>query len=333
MRAGSRPTVLFVGLGSIGQRHLRNFKQLCPLGDATVLRHRKSHYIDAEALADQVVYSLDEAIGIKPDIAFITSPAPFHIPVAIALAQHNVHLFIEKPISNELVGVNELIDICKRQSLTLMVGYNLRFNSTLQALKQALIDGRIGRPLSLRSEVGQYLPDWRPECDYRQSVSARSDLGGGVVLELSHEIDYARWLMGEVEAVYGSLVRISELEIDVEDTAEIILHFQSGAIGNVHLDMIQRQPVRNCRISGTEGTLYWDGIANRAWMYSVKQGEQTLAFTTTNRNEMYLAEMSYFLDCVAGRTGPAVTGEEGRRVLEIALAIKQSTQERRVIFI
>jgi predicted dehydrogenase len=200
-------------------------------------------------------------------------------------------------------------------------------------MREALAEGRIGRPLVLRAEAGQYLPDWRPGRDYRQTVSAKSVLGGGAVLELSHELDYARWLVGDVEAVAAQVAKVSDLEIDVEDVAQIILKFKSGAIGCIHLDMIQRPPTRACRVTGTEGTLAWDWADRRVRHFSAKRGEwaDLLVEEEPDRNTMYLEELRHFFACVKNRQSPAVTGEDGRRTLEIALAVKESSRTGQVV--
>jgi predicted dehydrogenase len=214
-----------------------------------------------------------------------------------------------------------------------MVGYNLRFSEPLRIMQQAASAGRIGRIVGLRAEVGQYLPDWRTGTDYRQGVSARRDLGGGAILELSHELDYALWLMGEIKAVSAQADRVGDLEVDVEDLAEITLRFQSGAIGNVHVDMLQRSVTRTCRLIGIDGTLIWDAISNQVRLYEA----QTKAWIdlhpamTIDRNAMYVAELKHFFECVADQTRPLISGEDGLRVLQIALAAKQSASEQRVI--
>ena len=326
---------LIVGLGSIGRRHLANLGLIEPTAHVTIYhQHLKSQdATEAQPLADRVVYQLEDALDTKPEVALITNPASRHIETGLALAQQGIHLFIEKPLSNIMNGVDELIDLCHKRSLVLMVGYNFRFYRPLQVMRQAIVEGRIGRPIALRAEAGQYLPEWRPGSDYQQSVSARRDLGGGAVLELSHELDYVRWLVGEVKTVSAQVGHLSNLEIDVEDTAEIIMQFRSGVIGSVHLDMLQRPATRTCRIIGTEGTLTWDGMSHRARLFSaVRNAWSDLhPAKTVDRNEMYIAELRHFLDCVRGNDVPIVSGDDGRRVLEIALAAKQSSREQRVV--
>lgn len=323
--------VLIVGLGSIGRRHLANLRRIEPAADITVWHphSRPGQSEEGTIEADRVVYRLDDALDAKVDMALVTCPASLHVEVGLALADRGIHLFVEKPLSDSLDRVHELLDLCRRRGLVLMVGYVLRFYRPLQVMRAALVGGRIGRPTTIVAEAGRYLPDWRPGRDYRTSVSAKRDLGGGVVLELSHELDYVRWLLGEVRAVSARVAHLSELDIDVEDTAEITLQFESGAIGGVHLDMVRRPATRGCRVVGTEGTLTWDGMSHAVRWFSVATDSWSELHPAqdVDRNEMYVMELRNFLDCVVGNHPPGVSGEDARRVLEIAVAAKQSSQK------
>ena len=326
---------LVAGLGSIGRRHLKNIKALDPDASVTIwhTHSKRDRYDPLNENGDNVVYSDDDALQSRPDVAFITNPAPFHIPVAKKLAGGGIDLFIEKPLSTNLSDIDQLQRICHERKNIIMVGYNLRFHRPFQIIKQSLESGSIGTILSIRAEVGQYLPDWRPDSDYRSSVSARKDLGGGAVLELSHELDYVRWLVGEVASVFAHVGRLSDLEMDCEDTAEIILKFKNGVIGSVHLDMVQRVPTRYCRIIGTEGTILWDGTTDSVSYFAIKKPGWTLLHppNNTDRNEMYLSELRHFLDCVKTRKEPAIGIEDGRRALAIAIAVLQSSEENRSV--
>jgi predicted dehydrogenase len=327
--------VLIFGLGSIGHRHLANLRLIDPSANITVWDQESrlpecKEFLSSE---DHFVSRLEDALAAKPEAALITSPSTLHVDAGLELAKQGVHLFIEKPLSNNLDRIDELLDRCRHHRLVLFVGYNFRFYQPLQVARRALQDGQIGRVLSTRAEVGQYLPDWRPASDYRQSVSAKSELGGGALLELSHELDYVRWLIGEVQTVSSQIGRLSDLDIDVEDTAEIILHFCNGAIGSVHLDMIQRAATRYCRIIGTQGTITWDGGSHQVRLFSsiTKTWTDLHPAQSIDRNDMYLRELRHFLDCVKGVSEPIISGEEGRRVLQIALAARQSSIEQRVV--
>jgi predicted dehydrogenase len=158
-------------------------------------------------------------------------------------------------------------------------------------------------------------------------------LGGGAVLELSHELDYARWLMGEVSGVTARVAHLSDLDISVEDLAEIVLRFENGALGSVHLDMLQRSPTRSCRIIGTEGTLTWDWSTHgvRCFSAAANEWEDLVPAQNLDRNDMYVAELKHFVDCIKGESVSLCTGEDGRRDLEIAAAVKESSATERFI--
>ena len=183
-------TVLIVGLGSIGQRHVKVIHFLFPNIKIIILRH-KSCKDDTKHLGFyKCVTSFNDAVKLNPQAAIISNPASMHIDIAKKLASTGISLLIEKPISDSIEGVKELIDICYQNNVILMTGYNLRFLPSLVEFRKQIHSRKIGKIYSIRSEVGQYLPSWRPEIDYRASVSAQKSLGGGALLELSHEIDY-----------------------------------------------------------------------------------------------------------------------------------------------
>lgn len=327
--------ILVVGLGSIAQRHIRNIKSLSPKAKIAVFRQKtKKVDKDCSKVVDQFFFNWDEAFGWDPHLVLITNPASFHIKTALRWAQKGCHLFIEKPLSHNLVGVDQLLKICKKKQLVLMVGYNMRFLEPLVIIKQALEEGKIGRILYVRASVGQYLPDWRPKSDYRQGVSARKSLGGGAVLELSHELDYIRWFIGEFKSVLALTKKLSDLKIDVEDTAEIILESQQGMLVSIHLDMIDRLGNRCCQIVGTQGSLLWESQRNnRVRLFSAQEHKwkELRPAKALDINKMYLEELSHFFECVDSNTTPCVSGEDGRRIVEVILAIQRSSQKQKRI--
>jgi len=323
--------ILIAGLGSIGRRHLAAVREILPESRLMVLRHQKT---DAEEETGvTVIHDMKDALSEGVDLAIVSNPATSHIETAMALAEHGAHLLIEKPLSLDMTGVDILIQTCQRKGVVLQVGYCLRYNPSFKALRIALKEGLIGKPLSLQFVVGQYLPDWRPGVDYRDTVSAREDLGGGVLLELSHEIDLARWLMGEVVSVSAITGRQSSLHIDVEDTADILLEFDNGIIGNLHLDMVQRKPVRTCKVVGSRGSLEWDGIRHRTIMYDEDNVQQKVFNKDggLDRDILMQEQLVDFLECIETKGKPLVSGEDGKRAVEIVLAAKLSSEEGRTI--
>ena len=323
--------ILIVGLGSIGQRHLQNLKRL-GVSDFLAWRVRNLPLPERLSLQELEVHSnLDQALARKPDAVLICNPTSLHLPVAIQAAHAGCHLFIEKPLSHSLDGIDELLSLARGKRLVTLVGFNLRFHPGLQLIRSLVEEGQIGRVINVRAQVGQYLPDWHPWEDYRQGYSARRDLGGGVILDLVHELDYVRWLVGEVCQIACFAGHVSGLEIETEDVAEILLRFESGAIGNVHTDYVQRSPSRTCRIIGEQGTIFWDYYANEVRLFEARRsGWQVFRQEGVERNDMFVAEMQHFLACLEGQETPVVDVEEGAKVLQLALAARESAETGKV---
>lgn len=281
--------------------------------------------------ADGYFSNLEQAINFSPQIAVIASPSTFHMSVAHPLAQAGTHLLIEKPLSASLEGIPQLLEICRKQGTTLLIGYNLRFLPSLQMFRDLLREHVIGRVLSVRCEVGQYLPSWRPDGDYRNSVSARRKLGGGALLELSHELDYLRWIFGEVGWVKATLNRQSALEIDVEDTAHLILGFMPAddgrqLVGSVNLDFIRHDTTRLCTAIGENGSLRWNGLTGSVEQFGAGAKEWREIFRHQHqRDDSYLAEWQHLIACVSEGNTPLITGQDGFKVLQIISAARQAS--------
>lgn len=321
--------VLVVGLGSIGQRHLRLARELLPDADIRVLRHQECD--STPEYADGCFSRLEQALDFAPQIAVIASPATFHLDMARSLAQAGVHLLVEKPLAASPAGIPFLLESCRAQGLVLLTGYNLRFLPSLQRFRSQLKEDRIGRVLSVRCEIGQYLPSWRPDADYRLGVSARRELGGGALLELSHELDYLRWIFGEVDWVKATLSRQSSLEIDVEDTAHLILGFVPDdgrrLIGTLNMDFIRHDAVRLCVAIGEGGSLRWNGLTGAVEHLEAGSKEWREIYRHQHqRDESYRAEWQHFLACVREQSAPLVTGEDGLRVMQIIEAARQASE-------
>jgi predicted dehydrogenase len=320
--------VLIIGLGSIGKRHLRLARELLPAADIRVLRHQFTN--DIPEHANGCFFNLEDALAFRPRIAVIASPAPFHLITAQALAAEGVHLLIEKPLADSLAGVLQLLEVRQKKGIVLVTGYNLRFLPSLQRFRELIVDGNVGKVLSVRCEAGQYLPSWRPESDYRRSVTANKELGGGALLELSHEIDYLRWIFGEVAWVTSSLSRQSGLDIDVEDSAHLTLGFVPQTdgrqlIGGLNLDLIRHDTTRACTAIGENGSLRWDGVKGQVTIYRAGEFAWREVFRYQHqRDDSYQAEWKHFLACVSGSSPPLINGEDGLRVIEIIDAARRS---------
>ena len=322
--------ILIVGYGSIGKRHLRVARKIMPLADIRILRHQAKNEIPE--YANGCFSTIEEAILFAPQVAVIANPSPFHITTALALAEAGIHLLIEKPLSASLSGVERLIKICQKQHLVLLTGYNLRFLQSLQHFRGLLCGGVVGKVLSVRCEIGQYLPSWRPDGDYRQGVSARCELGGGALLELSHELDYLRWIFGEISWIRATLSRQSSLEINVEDTAHLTLGFAPTLdgrqlIGTVNLDFIRHDTTRLCTAIGEKGSLRWNGLTEEVLLYEAGASEwQELFRHPSQRDDSYIAEWRNFIDCVSNDKLPFITGNDGLEALKIIEGARRSAE-------
>lgn len=317
---------LIAGFGSIGRRHFRNLKSLGER-DIVLYRSGKSQLPTDELQGYIVETSIEAALAHKPDAVIVANPTAMHLDVAIPAARAGCHLLLEKPISHSLDRVSELEAAAKDSGSRILVGFQMRFHPGLLKAAEIIASAELGVPLSAHAHWGEYLPAWHPWEDYRKSYSARGDLGGGVVLTLCHPFDYLRWLLGEVADIQGKTTRSGQLEIEVEDQAEVILGFTSGAIASVHLDYLQKPGAHWLQIICSEGHMRWDAATSALTVTHADGSQQEfLPATDFDRNDLFVAQTRHFIEVAAGRVEPACTLADGRRALEIALAVHRSSQ-------
>jgi predicted dehydrogenase len=311
--------VLIAGLGAIGQRHARNLRAIDPGIELLAYRRRRLPHVVTETLQrddsrdveedfDGIFADLGEALAARPDAVFVCTPSSRHLEVAQPAAEAGCHLFIEKPVSDTLEGMERLAATVAARNLVALVGCQWRFHPALRALHDRLGEGALGAPLRAAIEYREYLPDWHPYEDYRTSYAARADLGGGVVLTQIHDYDLAWWLLGPPRRVTASGGHVSDLDVDVEDTADAWLE---GAACPVHVTQTfaARPPRRVVSLVFESTTIEVDLL------------RPIEGFT---RNDMFVAEVRHFLDCVERGAAPAIPLADGIGVLEVALAVKQS---------
>lgn len=320
--------IVIIGLGSIGKRHLALARFFFPKSSIKVLtRHPEN---DVDGLADDYLTSLEDTKNFNPQLAVIANPAPFHIEAGIVMASVGAHTLIEKPLSNDISGIGELISVYQNSRAQVLIGYNIRFNESFRRFRDLYQSGVIGRLFSIRAEVGQYLPNWRKDTDYKQTVSAQKSFGGGVLLELSHEIDYLSWLFGLPLWVNADVRTVSNLEIDVEDQVMMILGFKPSPEGgeisaSVNLDFIRQDTTRTCTLIGDQGSIKWDGVAGIVYIYGAEQQQWIEHFSDENSGtNSYQNEWEHFTDCVKGIAHPLISGQDGQNVLSVIAAAKKS---------
>ncbi len=321
---------LIAGFGSIGRRHLRNLRTLGE-EDILLLRSHHSTLPDDEIAGLPVETDIQAALAHRPDAVIISNPTALHLEVAIPAAEAGCAILLEKPVSHALGQVETLKAAAAWGGARILVGFQFRFHPTLRRAAELLQDGAIGQPAAVRAHWGEYLPNWHPWEDYRQGYAARADLGGGVILTLSHPFDYLRMLLGNVAALWAFTSEHSALGLPVEDNAEIGLRFASGAVGSLHLDYLQQPPAHTLEIAGTAGTLRWNNADGSLAVFRAG-GQDWLVETPPEgfeRNWLFLDEMRNFLAVARCEAQPACTLEDGIRALEMALLARESAADGR----
>ena len=313
--------ILICGVGSIGERHLNN---LLKLGyDDIILYRKRDMQLRTIENSFQVFKTLESALREKPDICFICNPTHLHIPTALKCADAGCHLFIEKPLGNSLKDINQLNRILKKKNKKAMVGYMSRFHPCLIKGKEWIEDGRIGKVVFARTQWGEYLPDWHPWEDYRESYAAKKSMGGGPALTLSHEIDTMLWYFGKVKSVIKNSNYNSDLEISCEHSCDIIANFNNGVTANIHLDYIQKPPVRNMEIVGTKGRIYFDYYKNEISIIpslNKKLSTNKKLNYRFERNSLFIDELKHFFHCVKNGNDPQSDISSAMEVVKIALS-------------
>jgi len=324
----------FLGLGSIGARHVRN---LYSLGERDFFAYRTGRAIAPVETECGVkrVKNYEEGLALRPDAVFITNPTSLHLPYAKKAVGAGCHVFVEKPLSNSLTGVKELEDLAGEKRCTVFVGYQMRFHPVLRAIREIIASGQIGQLAHAHIETGQYLPDWHPGEDHTKSYASRRDLGGGAILTLSHELDYAHWLLGPVRSVLCRGGTKTSLVRDVEDVAALLLEFTSGLASSLHIDYLQRPPSRGLKVVGTKGKIEWDYFADSARVYSyAPQAMREISLPPGfERNSMYLDEVKHFIRVIAGKEKNVIPLQEAIYTLKLSLASLESLEKGRIVSI
>jgi predicted dehydrogenase len=319
---------LIIGCGSIGQRHIQNLNKL---------GYKKLSVFDTnKELLKKVKrkFSVDIITSLKwekVDCTLICTPPNSHIKLAKLALENKSHVFIEKPLSNSQKGVSELKKIAKSNKLLVFVGYTFRFDSGLQLIKKILEQKKIGKIISFDAYEGWYLPNWRPWQDYRKSYTSSEKLGGGIILDGSHELNYLLWLGGNVKEVFSYYSAIPSLKVKTEGIAEILLKFKSCSIGRIHLDFINPKYNRHCEILGEKGSIRWNFELKKIEIQKIGSKKYRTIKYGKNNNEMYMSEIKHIISCISGKKNTIIGLNEAEKTLNISNAIKKSGRTRRVV--
>ncbi len=338
--------VLFTGLGSIGQRHLRNSKSV--LGDTAefmAFRTSKSQSIiedgEMRCCEDVAGYygftefrNFEKALEQQPDVGFVCNPSKYHVETAIAFARAGICIFIEKPLATDIARLDELEKLVSEKQLVAMVGFQSRFHPCVRKIQQILTEGFLGEVVSAQFNWSTFLPGHHKYEDYRKGYAARNDLGGGVTNCLSHELDIIQHFFGKPISVYAVEGGCSDLQMDAEDTVVSIFRCDDGEKNfpvSLHVSFAQKLEERAFTILMQKGCVKCDLHNNKIKVLD-QQGQ--IVFQKTlgllHRNELFLQEVQHFFDCVSKGCETDIGLSEGRKSVLMALAIHESIQSGKV---
>jgi predicted dehydrogenase len=314
--------ILIAGAGSIGKRHAAN---------AAAMGH------------DVIICDTDPAKGIsfdaglaqKPGAVIIATPHVTHIELARKAIDSGAHVLIEKPIAITEDGIGDLIAAAEKSDRKIFVVCNMRFHPALRAIKDNI--ARVGNIHFARAEYGEYLPTMRPNVDYRTVYSAQKKLGGGIIFDVIHEIDYLSWLLGPIASVSCETAKRSNLEIDVEDYAALLMNHENDIRSELHLDYVRRHKERGLEIVGDKGTLVWRSAGKNPEHVSVKiydadknVWEVLYEATAPDANAAYIELLRRFLNAVQGVPDPELlTARSAWDELKIVLSAYNAASEGR----
>lgn len=313
-----------IGFGSIGARHCQNLLKL-GINDITLFREFGS----GNDLCLNEVYDFAEFLKLQLDFIIISNPTAFHYKYLKTILQRNINVLIEKPVASNYIDYENIKSELKEYTGFSMVAYNMRFHPVIKDTKMLLEDKSLGQVYSARFFVGQYLPDWRPNTNYSKSYSAINEMGGGVVLDLSHEIDMARYFFGNVKGQFHSIsTKVSDLEINTEDIAEIHYQSESKVIISLHLDYLVRGYSRYFEIIGEKSRLLGDLTKNTLSVIGDKN--EVILFKDYpefNRNDMYSNLIAFYIENYQSGKNVQPNLNDGLETLKVALMSKNEKYE------
>jgi hypothetical protein len=324
--------LLVIGYGSIGKRHARNIRSSGH--NVVLLRHARTEP-NEEGIKEY--YSFNDLLAYEKHIdgAVVCSPTSMHLDDVKLLLKEGIPFLLEKPPAPDLASTIEMAGIIKDRGFKKYdVAFNLRYHPVLRFLKDFLPN--VGKIFSTSIYVGYYLPYWRPDVDYRETSSAKKELGGGVHIELAHDIEYALWFLGFPELLTGCVSRVSSLDISTDDMCSAILQYKDGTALELHLDYLSYKYLRGGRMIAENGTLEWewDGKGGKVVYFSKEKRASEDIFVLQpgyDFNSTYTEELENFIGIIKGNRESMVDIETALNTMKVIGAIEQSASEKKWI--
>lgn len=323
-----------IGGGSIGKRHIGNLLEtgVAPRDIAVVdpRSDRRDEVVSRFGVtsayeAPEALYELD-LTGV-----LICSPTSMHIRQAIPFAERGIHLLIEKPLDAELKGADKLAATVEKTGARVLIAYCFRFSEHARKLKMLVDQEVVGKALFVRGEFSEFLPDWHPWEDYRSFYMAKRTGGGGSLLDQSHIMDIAHWLFGDVSDVFAMNGNLSDLEVETDDFAEMMIRFQSGMVGVIHQDMFGRKHTKCMDVKCEHGNIFWDVYDLSVSVYDARTRTTTIHSTPKDHQIMYRNEIRHFLSlCRGEETRAGCSLDEGIHGMKIIEAARRSQNSGRL---
>lgn len=320
------PHILIVGSGSVGKRHARNLAALgCRISCVDPRADRRDE-LAAETPVAGAYETLAAALGAcELDGVAVCSPTAFHPSDTITSLGAGLPVLLEKPVAKSAAEARAMLDAQKRSCMPVLLGYTWRWWPPLVQLRERLLAGEVGIVRHVQFHMSAHLADWHPWEPYQDFFMASAAMGGGALLDESHWIDLMVWLFGMPNRLWGRVEKLSDLEIETDDTVDALAFYEEGLRVSLHLDLYGRPHEKFIRFIGEKGTILWSADPNRIAVG--RQGAQIWDEEpfTCERNDMFVAVAKEFLEIVSGRTQPGCTLEEGLKVMTLIEAIRESS--------
>lgn len=311
--------ILIVGVGSIGERHLRCFQQTgrCEVAFVEINDALRATIADRYAVRGHA--ELDAGLAENPTVAVIATPAQTHVPLASKLAEHRIHLLIEKPLSTSLDGIESLRSTIRERNVMAAVAYVYRCHPSLAAMRQAITDGRFGRPVELVAVCGQHFPTYRPA--YRSIYYINHATGGGAIQDaLTHVVNAGEWLVGPIDRLVADAAHQVLDGVAVEDTVHLLARHRD-VLASYSLNQHQAPNETTITVVCERGTVRWESHAHR-WRWLATPGDpwHDESFPPLERDTLFIRQANAFLDAVEKLAPVPCSLDEGIQTLRVNLA-------------